>query len=88
MIRQFYLFFFLLGLLCTSTLAQTTLEGKIISDGEPVPFANVFIQKSKRGATTDANGHYSIPNLPQGKYTVIASSLGFISDKKEVSMST
>ena len=77
---------FLLGLISTSAFSQSSLEGTIVSDGDPVPFASVLIQKSRFGATTDASGNYSISNLPEGKYTVIASSLGFISDKKEVSV--
>ena len=77
---------FLLGLISTSAFSQSTLEGTIVSDGDPVPFASVLIQKSRFGATTDASGNYSISNLPKGKYTVIASSLGFISVKKEVSV--
>ena len=66
---------FLLGLVSTSAFSQSTLEGTIVSDGDPVPFASVLIQKSRFGATTDASGNYSISNLPEGKYTVIASSL-------------
>ena len=58
------------------------MEGTIVSDGDPVPFASVLIQVLDSVQTTDASGNYSISNLPEGKYTVIASSLGFISDKE------
>jgi hypothetical protein len=65
----------------TSALAQTS--GKIVGQindaktGEALPGANVLIEGTGIGAASDANGHYIIMQVPPGKYTLIASYLGY-----------
>lgn len=46
-------------------------------DGEPLPFANVLIKGSSKGATTDMEGLYSLNNLQPGTYTVVFSFVGY-----------
>ncbi len=73
-----------LGLLSTTALAQTTLTGTVSSNGEPVPFANILIQNSRLGSASDAEGKFTIENVPAGTHTVVASSMGFLNKEKEV----
>lgn len=57
-----------------------TIAGKLSDkemQGEPLPFANVLIKGSTKGATTDMEGLYSINNLEPGIYTVVFSFLGY-----------
>jgi outer membrane receptor protein involved in Fe transport len=50
---------------------------------EPIGLATVTIPELKRGATTDAQGHYFILNLLPGKYTVRVALLGYIPQVRE-----
>ena len=47
------------------------------SDGSTMPGVNVFISAENLGAITDAQGFYSILNIPPGKHTVSASFIGY-----------
>ncbi|MBU0764483.1 MAG: TonB-dependent receptor, partial [Bacteroidetes bacterium] len=44
--------------------------------GDPVPFANVMIENTTKGAATNINGKYSLP-VNAGSYTVVFTSLGY-----------
>ena len=71
----------LLLLLQTVTLlAQTsTIKGRVYNsiNNEPIPFANVVIDNTQSGSTTDLNGNYRIENLQPGIYNVACSFVGF-----------
>jgi hypothetical protein len=59
-----------------------TLNGKVTdaSTGEPIPFANVSIEENGNiitGGMTDFDGNFSIKPIPAGKYTVMASYVGY-----------
>jgi len=45
--------------------------------GEPVIFANVLLQGTSFGASTDVNGYYVISKVPPGSYTLRATNLGY-----------
>jgi outer membrane receptor protein involved in Fe transport len=45
--------------------------------GEPLPFANVFVDGTTMGAATDMDGNFTILNVPPGLYSVTASVVGF-----------
>ena len=78
--------FAVLLLFCSlASLAQTKITGKVInaSNGDPIPFANVFFQGTQTGTTTDFNGNFSIQTgLPVDSITV--SYMGYISRSKKV----
>ncbi len=71
----------------STTWAGTTggISGTILDSAtnEPVGLATVTIPELKRGATTDAQGHYFILNLPPGKYTVRVALLGYVPQVRE-----
>ncbi|WP_458628102.1 TonB-dependent receptor [Winogradskyella sp. PC D3.3] len=73
-------------MICANTTAQSTfsLEGKVLSNGKPLPYANVYIENTDKGATTNENGVFSIPNLASGNYSVAASFTGYTLQKKTV----
>ncbi len=70
--------FVLLSLLPFFTLAQGTITGKMLDENsaEPLIFANVLIEGTTNGATTDLDGKYEI-TAPAGTYTIIASYVGY-----------
>ena len=60
------------------------LKGKVISKGEPVEFANVYVKGLSKGAVTDRDGGFSIAISETGTYTVQASMVGFQTAQKVV----
>lgn len=82
----FFLLFAVLGF--SEGLAQqlVTLSGKITSaDGLPVAQATLAVEGTSYGTYSDDNGNYSL-GLPQGTYTVVASFIGYESQKKSISL--
>ena len=79
MLRKIYS---IVALVCFSTFAfaQTgTLKG-VISDlmtGEPIPFANIYLEQTKSGVSSDVDGNYMIKDLPPGIYSVTCSFVGY-----------
>lgn len=79
---------FILSLMLSSLLfAQKTgnLQGMIndTETGERVSSVEVFIPQINKGAVTDKKGHYNIPDIPEGTYTVMVKALGYKSILKE-----
>ncbi|MCX2679883.1 TonB-dependent receptor [Galbibacter sp. EGI 63066] len=46
-------------------------------NNDPLPFANVQIQGSSKGTTTDIDGLYEISNVEPGTYTIVVSFIGY-----------
>ena len=70
------------SLLCSGLLLGS--NGKITGvvsqkeNGEPGVGVNIIIVDSYLGAATDANGRFSILNVPPGTYTLRADAIGFM----------
>lgn len=54
-----------------------SIKGVVNNSDEPIPFANVGLVGTTYGAAADANGAYQIKNVPEGKYTLQVSAVGF-----------
>jgi hypothetical protein len=56
--------------------------GKITNDlnNEPIPFANIIIEGTMIGTTSDINGNYEILELPPGTYNFKCSYIGYDTD--------
>ncbi len=71
----------LLLILCTQmVLAQevTKITGTVTDiDNNPVPFASVYIPELKLGNAADANGIFTLENIPHGTWQLTASAVGF-----------
>lgn len=81
---------FLLAVLGIATLinAQTgTITGQVTtSDGKPAELVNIMLAKTNRGATVNAEGRYMINKVPAGRYTIIASFTGLITQQTEITV--
>ena len=78
--RRLYGLSLVLLLSVPTSVAQTgTLAGRVLDaeTGEPLPGANVFIDGTTAGASTDLDGSYRIAGIEPGTYTVVASLLGY-----------
>ncbi len=63
-----------------AALAQTgSLRGTVYSaeSAAPLPGVNVTLEGTTLGAATDADGAYEIASISAGRYTLVASSVGF-----------
>jgi len=45
--------------------------------GNPLPFADIYIKGTTKGATTDFDGNYFIENIEPGTYTLVISFVGY-----------
>ena len=50
---------------------------------EPLPGANIYLENTSFGTASDANGNFTIINIPPGKYTLKADMIGYKSVKLE-----
>lgn len=79
MIRKLLFTVLMHSLLCTALLAQERqISGKVTSleDGSAIPGVNVIVQGTTKGATSDADGNYSIQLTPS-ENTLVFSFVGF-----------
>lgn len=67
-------------------MAQASIKGKVTdaSTGEPLPGANVYIQKLNTGAATSVKGTYTISSVPPGTYDVTFTYVGYKTYKTSV----
>lgn len=75
-------FFILLLILPLTGNAQTAiLKGRVVDaiNNEGIPFANVYIQNTTTGTTTDLEGNFELTDLKAGLYNIEASFLGYAS---------
>lgn len=77
-----------IGISIRQAIGQPTRNIKgLVIDGatnQPVPFANVFLDGTTKGTSTDTTGHFTLTKIPIGKYQLIVSSLGYKSESKEI----
>ncbi len=71
----------LMGFLLISTVQAQTgiIKGRVYNaiNNEPIMFANLIIEGSATGVTSDLDGNYEISGLEPGTYNLKASYLGF-----------
>ena len=66
-------------------IAQSgTVKGVVRDSKEVVPFANIWLVGTSYGAATDIYGRFSIQGVPEGKYTLKISNLGYKNYKKTI----
>lgn len=69
---------FLLLWVTVFSFAQSFKGTVTDSNGNPVPYAALYLRERQSGLTTDEHGHFQM-RLPDGQYTCEVSSLGFVS---------
>lgn len=74
----------------TPALAQRQTDASIMghvtdaATGEHLPYVTVMLKGTQIGTQTSASGHYTLRNLPLGKYTVLATAIGYSDTQIEV----
>lgn len=85
-------FLFLLALVVQTALlsgqhTDANIFGDVQCEGEHIPFATVYIEGTTIGTTTDVTGHYMLIDLPAGTHTIVATSMGYSTQKTEITIS-
>lgn len=77
----------LLFLVATMSFAQTKISGTVNDQkGMPIPGVNVILNGTTQGSVTDFDGKFSITNVEDGNYTLKASSIGYTTFTKSVTV--
>ena len=85
----FKLFLFCLFLLPLSILGQeATVKGVVYeaASGEPAILANVYLEGTTYGASTDVNGYFLVSKIPAGTYTLHVLYLGFDTIREQIQL--
>ena len=69
-------------------LTDANVVGHVIDKktGEHLPYVTIRLTGTTYGTMTDATGHYFLKNVENGKYTIEASCIGYISQQYEVTI--
>lgn len=69
-------------------LTDANVVGHVIDKktGEHLPYVTIRLTGTTYGTMTDATGHYFLKNAENGKYTIEASCIGYISQQYEVTI--
>ncbi|MEQ9592144.1 MAG: TonB-dependent receptor, partial [Cyclobacteriaceae bacterium] len=66
-----------------ASLAQG-ISGTVTSAGEPVLYANVFLQGTQIGTSTDEFGRFELKNVPSGKHQLVVTAIGHAKTVKSI----
>ncbi len=69
--------------------AQGTLEGRITVSGQttPLPAAQISIPSLNMGGSSGPSGLYSIGDIPAGTHEVVFTRIGFLEERRQVTIS-
>ncbi len=70
------------------TVNAQNITGKTKSDGSALPFVNIYLKNTKKGAVSKNDGSFNIKNVTPGTYTIIASFTGYQTRKKTINISS
>ncbi|MDO5978659.1 TonB-dependent receptor [Flavivirga spongiicola] len=82
-----YLIIFFISILSFTVNAQN-ITGKTISDGSALPYVNIYLKSTQKGAVSNDDGSFKINNIDAGTYTIIASFTGYQTQKKTITISS
>ncbi|MBP2832379.1 TonB-dependent receptor [Aquimarina sp. U1-2] len=84
---KFYLIVLLWLPLVVFSQDSFTISGKVVDDNRlAIPFANVVLSLDNKYAITDENGRYRMDNIKPGRYSISVSSLGFKTQKTQITI--
>ncbi|MEM6772475.1 MAG: carboxypeptidase-like regulatory domain-containing protein, partial [Bacteroidota bacterium] len=82
----FLLLFFLVSLTGYGQ-DNATITGTILTkSGIALEAANVALEGTSRGTTTDVNGAFNIMDIPSGSYNLVVSSIGYATYRRRITL--
>ncbi|MDD2960852.1 MAG: TonB-dependent receptor [Muribaculaceae bacterium] len=72
----------------SAQLSDSHISGHVINKTtkDHLPYITIRLLNTSIGTTTDATGHYYLKNIPVGKYTIEASSIGYLPQTFNISI--
>ena len=68
-------------------VSAQTVTGKTSTNGDALPYVNVYLKGTQKGAVSNDNGVFSFKNVSPGKYTIIASFTGYQTQRRSITVS-
>ncbi|WP_423996890.1 TonB-dependent receptor [Maribacter sp. IgM3_T14_3] len=65
---------------------NSTISGSVSSNDGSAAYVNIYLKGTEIGTASDENGQYILKNIPPGKYTLIASTIGFEKHYKTITI--
>lgn len=84
--------FFVTMMLCSVVMIAQGTDAMLFGDvkskstGLHIPFARIQIKGTKIVTRADKTGHFQLADLPLGRQTIVASSMGYVSEERVVVM--
>ena len=79
---------FLIGLIsCFAYAQEITITGTTESPDGPVAFASIYLKGTAFGTAADENGRFTLNGIPKGRYTLMASAVGYELFRTTISVS-
>ena len=66
---------------------QAEVSGTVTYNGDPIPFANIYVKNGTNGTSTDIDGKFTL-NVPSGTSAIVVQSQGFRTQTKQISSET
>lgn len=73
-------------LLANFLQAQSTVKGIVTDTLGPVAYANVYLEGSNEGTTTNEEGKYTLENIPEGEQTIVVSFISYDHSSKKTTL--
>jgi outer membrane receptor for ferrienterochelin and colicins len=88
MIKHYTLFLLFItslqGFMAQAQDIKGLVKGRVYSQNEPVPFANVAFEGTTKGTSTDEQGKFIIENVAPGTYRLVVTAVGYESVGKNI----
>ena len=68
------------------SLQAQSIKGTTTTNGEVLPYVNVYVKELQKGAVSNDDGYFSIDNVKPGTYTITASFTGYKTQKKSITI--
>jgi iron complex outermembrane receptor protein len=84
-----YLLLFILTISSLTASAQKgSLKGTVTANNSSLAYASVVLSGTKHGTTTNDKGFYEIKNIAPGEYTAVLSSVGYVTGRINITITT
>ena len=79
---------FIILIICQFVYGQKgfSVSGEISSEGNSMPYTNIYLETTSHGTVSNADGYYEIKNVPANTYTIVVSMTGFKTIRKKVTI--
>jgi hypothetical protein len=85
--QLFIIFLFIPGIVFAQKSASVSGYVKEANTGKNLPGANIGLKNTSKGTSSDTTGYFMIGGIEPGKYTIVASYIGYRTYRKQIKLS-